>query len=728
MAAPTVDLDLFVNSMSKGVSDGAKLPSMFSGLVQGAIEGYGIGQKFEANSQASEINQNTIDQLPIKNRIEAAQADRADAELAGYRKDPAKYAELAGQKQENELAIEKQRAELITQKVEFQNIMQTGTPREIADAVNSGRYTGLFAAEPAQRKSAVDAAWVDGGFTQEERKNYIEVENKKLIDETYGFTESQLSTLKQQKELAVVDAEIGTLREKAAASLNQDIDIDKLLSKGATVPYEIKKYEQKQKLKTDANGKVTGEVEIDPTTKKPVMIDNLQAPLPVRRIQAFQLDGKVVLDADGDPFEMTPEATKAFRTGSNAYKLLNKKNADQAGGIGELEAKSNNIEKTKAAREAADNAYYSASEVEKNKLKSQFTDGSQLKVSPRYTPAAQSLQNQVNQNIDEEGRAKSLSTQTSDEFVNETFNVPATGRQGVVVPTNYAQTFAPLSSTDSFARQSTSQAPAAGTPGPTSSTPSGNPAPVNITPGRAKALEAIKARTKAATGGQGGGGAGAGGESDTPPPSPVRQAEMLTTSANLPPQMEVNGGVNISVDVVKRVASNPLVQGFPALTKAVFAHESGGRTQAASGTGVVGIAQTTQETTNEVIPGGDRTDPKISTAAGALYFQNILMTPGIDGNPLLALAAYNGGPGLVAKAISKSRSTNWVDLQDAIQKEILSPEMRSYWMERKINPIQKAKEVREYPAKVISYFPAFAKTSDDMKTAQILKEQNILNF
>src|SRR5690606_11701308 len=110
MALPNVDLDLFVNSLAKGVAIGNQAPSTFSSFFGGLIKGADDQLDYETQQQQNAIRQNQIEQLPIQNRLQEAQAVAAEANVAGYTADPAGFTAAQVAKQ-NEVVAEARRQE-----------------------------------------------------------------------------------------------------------------------------------------------------------------------------------------------------------------------------------------------------------------------------------------------------------------------------------------------------------------------------------------------------------------------------------------------------------------------------------------------------------------------------------------------------------------------------------------------------------------------------------------
>jgi hypothetical protein len=83
----------------------------------------------------------------------------------------------------------------------------------------------------------------------------------------------------------------------------------------------------------------------------------------------------------------------------------------------------------------------------------------------------------------------------------------------------------------------------------------------------------------------------------------------------------------------------------PALLKAVASAESGFNPEAISSSGAVGLMQIMPETARQL--GIDPRDPVQSIQGAASYLRTLLNQ--FNGNTMLAIAAYNAGPGAVAR-------------------------------------------------------------------------------
>lgn len=194
----------------------------------------------------------------------------------------------------------------------------------------------------------------------------------------------------------------------------------------------------------------------------------------------------------------------------------------------------------------------------------------------------------------------------------------------------------------------------------------------------------------------------------TPPqeitPTPVdyvRPSEELSPALKLPKAQEV----------ISRVRSEPLLKDEPPLIKALAAVESGGKRDAKSPTGVRGLLQVTRGTANSIGKktrgkGFNRDIPEQNVQAGKALLNYLL--PRFDNNLPLALAAYNGGEGLILEAARTLGTQDFGAIAEYLKyyatkyPDVLSP--------------AKAKEIANYPGKVISYLPAFAHDNDPIWT------------
>lgn len=166
----------------------------------------------------------------------------------------------------------------------------------------------------------------------------------------------------------------------------------------------------------------------------------------------------------------------------------------------------------------------------------------------------------------------------------------------------------------------------------------------------------------------------------------------------------------ISEETYSTVNSHPLLRSESALVKGLAAVESGGKAAAVSPTGVRGLLQVTRATAKQY--GFNRDIPEENVKAGKLYLADLLTR---FNDPYLALAAYNAGPGTIARAMAEADSSKWEDILPVL-KDYLSP--------------GKYKETSTYPDKVLAAASQFVdpdKQSDQIFVS-MLDQNNLLRY
>lgn len=159
--------------------------------------------------------------------------------------------------------------------------------------------------------------------------------------------------------------------------------------------------------------------------------------------------------------------------------------------------------------------------------------------------------------------------------------------------------------------------------------------------------------------------------------------------------------------VVQRVNSRPELIDAPSIVKAVVAVESAGKANATSPTGVKGLMQVTRGTMQEVLPGGDVNNATDSVIAGSAYLGKLLGNKVLNRNPYLVLAAYNGGPGLIADAVRAAGGADWDRVKAVLPDVMRQEKYASFFKKNKISLDAKYAEIVSYPDKVLSYYEKF---------------------
>lgn len=195
---PVVPISLFAESATAGINAGNALPTPLTAGITGAIKGYQTGLNIQATQQENTIRQNQIDQLPVANILQQAQADTAQA-TAKITQNKA-VVDAATQATEidatntiyqDKAAQAKQELDVINLKNQFQKEMASADPATQAQLVLGGKYQGLFSADPKLQEAA-----------------YLGVENNPYN----GLTEAQrLQLSKDRKTAGLID-----INQKAA--------------------------------------------------------------------------------------------------------------------------------------------------------------------------------------------------------------------------------------------------------------------------------------------------------------------------------------------------------------------------------------------------------------------------------------------------------------------------------------------------------------------------------
>ena len=124
-------------------------------------------------------------------------------------------------------------------------------------------------------------------------------------------------------------------------------------------------------------------------------------------------------------------------------------------------------------------------------------------------------------------------------------------------------------------------------------------------------------------------------------------AQMVQGALGSQPEPALGRVVVPSAQIDKLVATNAATWSVdPDLVKAVIANESGFNANATSSTGAQGLMQL-EPATAASVGVTDSYDPAQNVAGGTRYLRGLLDR--FHGDPRLAVAAYNAGPGAVEK-------------------------------------------------------------------------------
>lgn len=161
LQGPQIDVNLYSNAATQGIAAGKNLPSTTTAIIQGAITGMEKGLDIAGKYQENTIRQNQIEQLPVANRIQAAQARTVEAQ--------ADINEMSAEKdvltQEEDISatraklkdetVKAEQDSLLRQKaMNFQKTYETASPQAKRDMLFSGQYNDVFAQFPSIYKQA----------------------------------------------------------------------------------------------------------------------------------------------------------------------------------------------------------------------------------------------------------------------------------------------------------------------------------------------------------------------------------------------------------------------------------------------------------------------------------------------------------------------------------------------------------------------------------------------
>lgn len=698
--AYNVDLDLFIKATSQGLKDGAALGTGFSNFVEGFTKGIDDQQKYETQEQEQVIRQNQIEQLPVTNRIQEATADTADMQLAAYRADPESYTEGAVAKQQVA-------AQLEIQKQNFLNVITTGDGAQKAEAIMGGQFNDLFAFEPDLKTAATKQTFTE--WPEESKSVYKENQSRMREQELLQEVQDQI----KKSYIKTSEAYFGSDTIQALAS-QADASVAQLVEKGEirtiTVPSEgelIRKTEPVDP-KTGAdyvysNGQ---KVPWNPDPNDPYVKDengNYLRGAPKddkgRTIQAFFYNGKRIGETSG--LEIDSDTSKIFNNYKRDYTYTRRQMPGQDGDT-DLYRRDKKITEQKAAAAAESQAQTSLAQDQSQAMQTKFFEGA--KISPQYQEAASNFKSTVEQN---NAAAPQLYTPVEGGVEVKAGQFDVTKPNPVTMPNSFDPTKSNPVDMSSTALATDPTAPKA------------LRTQLQQQMARAKAIE-IQNRIKPPKEGE---------------PAPIVKAQVDSAgrtspqSAPLPATFKVNSDIPDlapNVEGIKRVQERPEVQGFPALAKAVMVQESAGKASANSPTGVKGLMQVTEGTAKEIAGQVNREDPVTSAMLGGIYLEKQLSNPAFGNNPMLALTAYNAGPEAVRRAIELAGSTEWYAVKRQLPAAIRS--MDSYWKSIGVKTEQKIRESTQYAEKVVANFSAMVKTPDDMRMANLLKQQQVLVF
>lgn len=172
---PHVLISLFGDAAQAGARLGQEVPSPLTSGIEGAEQGYQYALQTTGEAQQNTIRDNQIQQLPVANQIQNAQAQIQQSQAQIAQQTAARdTANAASQTQEQaaQLTLETnqatQRNNLVTQGSDFFKNFQSATPREQADMYFSGKNAGLFAQNPTLETGILKQLTTNNTLTPQE--------------------------------------------------------------------------------------------------------------------------------------------------------------------------------------------------------------------------------------------------------------------------------------------------------------------------------------------------------------------------------------------------------------------------------------------------------------------------------------------------------------------------------------------------------------------------------
>lgn len=737
-----VDLDLFVNSASKGFNDGAKVPTPFAAFVSSFVSGIDADQKYEAQDLQDQQRQIAIDQAPIDTRIKEAEAKTKEADAKVVTDHPDEY-EAAKLADLNAKAANDQATAIINnKKSQLTQIMDGDDPIAKGQALASGKFDSIMT--ETQKKQYIQQSYPD--WADEDKQTYDDqVHAQQTRDWTDAANKQAVEKAPEYSAALTSDPNIQNIKNQIPGN----VSYPDLLTKGTIAT--VSSYRVPSMVKDPATGAQVPE--LDDFGNQVFKNSTKSVPPPGAKLEerkVFQYDGQQY-DIGGTG--LSSDTYKTFNNAQSNYAFVNQRNLGQF--YGDVKKSDQDTKEAKAKIAADATAQYEQNASEVRSQQDAFTAGAEIK--PPYVNAARRVYQSINDSRNNtvttpESVANSSSTpdltvpDLTVQYPPSAPQVPALpeGREaspatsldatpassGTPIPSPTKFTITPGTASPvavgTLQANQTSFATSSPTPAPSGSEATPTPAPLTQQEedlAKSKALAKQKALNALQNQGQ---------KVDapvTPSPTPVDQARQVATSSFVPSKFTVNVPVSYAAPNaagIQKVAAAPEMQGLSAAAKAVAVTESRGNNDAVSPTGVKGMMQVTKGTAKEISDDIDRTNPVQNAIGGAIYVEKLLSDPAFENNPMLAFTSYNAGEGTVAKAVQLAQSTDWDRVKNFIEPAIMSNS--AYWRSIGVDPKQKAIEARQYAEKVVANFGSFVYTPGDMSIANKLKQQKVLSF
>lgn len=308
---PEVNVSLFPDSYSKGVSTGNAEGSTLSNLVKGIGTGLDLYGKY----QDIQNNEQIIAQNEIKTQSMEQQAS-LQQELAPTIEDTARI------KANNALLEEQKNAALLEQYNSLSKAATSGNKQAYADEVQSGKYAFLFAEKPELAKRAISDTF--GYWNPVNQKSYID----------------EIAARQRKTSLDQAEKKANEDYEKSEDSFSK---VFSPFTNGDNASFiqrtDIRPKDESYKYTTGEGGKKVLKEEFDPSSDKYN---------PVKDLPGFEIYDKKTGEAL--PIKVTQEVLGNYSNFRNNYNLRYKNVPGQdETGIGTLEEKILQAKKEKEA-------------------------------------------------------------------------------------------------------------------------------------------------------------------------------------------------------------------------------------------------------------------------------------------------------------------------------------------------------------------------------------------
>jgi soluble lytic murein transglycosylase-like protein len=696
-----VDLDLFVNSASKGFNDGKNVPSPWAALLGGISDGIDQNYKNElAAAQTEQIRINN-EMAPYEAKIREAQATEAELRQQAMEQDPQAFKDTIIKAQQAKAAEAERNAVLEKKRLDLTTIMDGDDDVKKGEAIVSGQYADVMT--PELEKRYTEKSY--NGWDPRDASLYDDMKRQQRSREVYDeITPAMTAKYSDNITELLGDKDFGDVLAKTKAASIAD-----LLEKGILVT--VPQYKQVPQYDTQGNPIMeNGILKMGPPPKEE---------LGQHATKKAEVEQVPKIKFGGELYDISKDSASIYAKTKTSYGVVKKILPGQdnpTGNTTDLTNRREQSESIKAAEKGRAEAEGRASIEEMKRNEEKFFAG--YDAPARFKRAKASVMADRGVGPDTTSNPK-LATNEKGE------TVPYVAPPVQTVPTN------PQALTDdAFLNRSISTAESRQLPTMTKNMQSGNMEPtpswMKVMNSKSMAREqaqAVKAKERYAKYGKT--------PENTTPVPPVQQAKDISQPSFKPEDINVVSSYKPDAAAVKVVAAVPELQNSSAIFNALITQESRGNPDAVSPTDVVGLAQVSEIALEDMgLLGIDRTDPLMSVIAGSLYFSKMENT--FEGNPMLALTAYNGGEGIVKKAVTMAGTSDWGVVKKYLPRAVLSEDMREYWNRMGIVTEEqrktKAREVAEYAERVIVNMPAFIRTQRDQDTAELLKRQGVFKF